>query len=205
MRNILLGVVAIIVIFVLYKGPSAVVGLLQMSRKALPPAAGQENILNRQPAKTGKKVLVAYFSWGGNTRAVARSIQGLVGGDLYEIIPAVAYPTGYKDTIVAAKRERESAEPIKLAGTLPELKDYDYILLGYPIWWNEEPPAIKAFLLQQPLNGKTIIPFATSGSSDIKNSVQSLRKLLPTVDIKDGLLANMSSKVEPWLRQNGML
>ena len=41
------------------------------------------------------KVLVAYFSHSGNTRAMARQIAEATGGDLFEIVPAAAYPAEY--------------------------------------------------------------------------------------------------------------
>ena len=36
---------------------------------------------------SGTKVLVAYFSHSGNTRAMARQIAEATGGDLFEIVP----------------------------------------------------------------------------------------------------------------------
>lgn len=49
------------------------------------------------------------------------------------------------------------------------------------------------------------LPFATSGGSGIEDSVADLRKTLPQANVKDGLLANISGKIEPWLKDNGML
>ena len=37
------------------------------------------------------KVLVAYFSFTSNTKAYAEKIAEMTGGDLYEIVPEVAY------------------------------------------------------------------------------------------------------------------
>ena len=42
---------------------------------------------------SGKKVLIAYFSWGGTTQRMAEQIQSIAGGDLFEIEPVKPYPT----------------------------------------------------------------------------------------------------------------
>jgi hypothetical protein len=79
------------------------------------------------------------------------------------------------------------------------------ILLGYPIWWYIEPMAVKTFVEAQDLSGKIILPFATSGGSGIEGSVADLRKTLPNARVKDGLLANSSGYIEPWLKENGLV
>ena len=42
--------------------------------------------VNAQTIKTGDKVLVAYYSRTGNTRAIADKIQKLLNADIFEII-----------------------------------------------------------------------------------------------------------------------
>jgi hypothetical protein len=88
---------------------------------------------------------------------------------------------------------------------LPDLKQYDVILLGYPIWWYIEPMPVKTFVEDQDLSGKVILPFATSGGSDIAASVEDLRKTLPGAQVKTGLLANMTGRIDDWLKENGLL
>ena len=78
---------------------------------------------------TGKKVLVAYFSWGGNTREVAKLIHSKTGGDLFEIKKETPYPKEYKPTTDVGKQEVEQDARPKLAGPLPDLKQYDVIVL----------------------------------------------------------------------------
>ena len=49
---------------------------------------------------------------------------------------------------------------------------YDTIYLGYPIWWGTNPKIILTLLDTYDFTNKTIIPFCTSGSSDISESVK---------------------------------
>ena len=177
-------------------------------KKETAPAAKQTETAKKAeaaPAPVKGKVLVAYFSWGGTTRKVAQTIQEKTGGDLYEIKTEKPYPTEYRPTTDIAKKEKADNTRPKLAGPLPDMKKYDVILLGYPIWWYIEPMAVKTFVEAQDLSGKTILPFATSGGSGIEGSVADLRKTLPNAQVKDGLLANSSGYIEPWLKENGLV
>jgi len=155
------------------------------------------------PAKG--KVLIAYFSWGGTTRQAARLMQEKTGGDLYEIKPETPYPADYQVTVEKAKKEKADNVRPKLAGPLPVMKNYDVILLGYPIWWYIEPMAVKTFVEAQDLSGKVILPFATSGGSGIEGSVTDLRKALPGAQVKDGLLVNRTGEIDGWLKENGIV
>ena len=74
------------------------------------------------------------------------------------------------------------------------LKDYDVIFLGYPIWWNLCPRPVNTFLEKYDFSGKTVIPFATSGGSSITNSVKQLKKLYPKITWGEGQLLNGSVK-----------
>jgi flavodoxin len=184
-------------------------GEKKAEKKEAAPVAKQTETVTKKaeaaPAPVNGKVLVAYFSWGGTTRKVAQTIQEKTGGDLYEIKTEKPYPTEYRPTTDIAKKEKADNARPKLAGPLPDMKKYDVILLGYPIWWYIEPMAVKTFVESQDLSGKTVLPFATSGGSGIEGSVADLRKTLPNAQVKDGLLANSSGYIEPWLKENGLI
>ncbi|MBQ9257088.1 MAG: hypothetical protein IJ181_08215, partial [Acidaminococcaceae bacterium] len=87
-----------------------------MTRTASPQTDRVENVLGQARGVTGKKVLVAYFSWGGNTRTVAKLIHEKTGGDLFEIKKETPYPKDYKPTVDIGKQEKEQDARPKLAG-----------------------------------------------------------------------------------------
>ncbi len=180
-----------------------IAGLLNMTRTRAASAAGT-NVLG-QTAKNGKKILTAYFSWGGNTRRVARAVHDLTGGDIFEIVPEKDYPDTYKEAGEAAKAEKESDARPAPVGPLPDTSGYDIVLLGFPIWWYVEPMIIDTFAQSVKLDGVTVLPFATSGGSAIKAAEERLRSLLPKAKVGEGLLANIESKIEPWLKAGGAL
>ena len=138
----------------------------------------------REPAAAeDPRVLVAYFSATGNTEHIAQYIQTILNADLYEIVPEEPYTDddlNYSDDNCRANREQNDpdARPA-ITGTLEHPEDYDAVFLGYPIWWGQAPKIIYTFLESYDFDDVTIVPFCTSGSSDIGSSAESLHALVP--------------------------
>lgn len=198
-------IVIVLLAAVAVKMSDSLAGLAKMSRSASENEGTLPDVTGKAAGVTGKKVLIAYFSWGGNTRDVAKLIHSKTGGDLFEIKKETPYPKEYKPTTDIGKQEKEQDARPKLAGRMPDLKQYEVIVLGYPIWWHIEPMPVKTFVEAQDLSGKVILPFATSGGGGIKASVEDLRKTLPNSQVKDGLLVNMASGIDGWLKENGLV
>ncbi|MDR0706178.1 MAG: hypothetical protein LBF88_14485, partial [Planctomycetaceae bacterium] len=99
-------------------------------------------------SSTGKsqKILIAYFSWSGNTKIAAQEIQKSVGGTLFEIKTAKAYPKDYQECIDVAKKEKEENARPKLSSKIKDINSYDVIFVGYPNWWGTIPMPISSFL-----------------------------------------------------------
>ena len=136
------------------------------------------------------KILVAYFSASGTTAKLAERLASAVGGDLHEIQPEKPYPEA--DLNWMDKKSRSSIEmndksyrpPI--ANKVENMEQYDTIFLAFPIWWYVAPTIVNTFLEQYDLNGKTIIPLATSGSSGMGGSNQELAPSCPGAVLKEG-------------------
>ena len=164
---------------------------------------------SEQPQKS--KILVAYFSCTGNTKAVAEKIAGLTGGDLYEIVPSDPYTSAdlnYNNSNCRANREmNDPAARPAIAGDKIDLSAYDTVIIGYPIWWGTMPRIINTFLDTYDLSGKTVLPFCTSGSSGISSSVSAIRSAEPGATVKDGLRASGTSdrNLESWLQSGGAI
>lgn len=140
------------------------------------------------------KTLVAFFSAGGTTKRVAKKLASAIGGDLYEIKPAVPY-TG-ADLNWQDKHSRSSVE-MNDPSSRPEpadknadISEYDRIFLGFPIWWYTAPSIIRSFLESYDFNGKTIILFATSGGSGLGKTAEELAPCCPGAKIVSGRLLN---------------
>lgn len=75
--------------------------------------------------------LVAYFSWSGNTEAVAQEIQNQTGADLFRIVPAEPYTDDYDELLDIAQEEQSSDARPAIAETV-DLSAYDTVYLGFP-------------------------------------------------------------------------
>ena len=125
------------------------------------------------------KKLVAFFSASGVTKAVAEDLADMTGADIYEIEPEVPYSKADLDWM--DENSRSSIE-MKDHGSRPAIKDtdanasaYDTIYLGFPIWWYIAPTIVNTFLEKHDLSGKTIILFATSGSSGFGKTAENIK------------------------------
>ena len=132
------------------------------------------------------ETLVAYFSATGNTESIAQHIQTILGTDLYEIVPEDPYTSedlNYSNDDCRANQEQNdpSARPA-IDGSVEHMEDYDVVFLGYPIWWGQAPKIIHTFLESYDLDGVTIVPFCTSGSSGIGSSATNLQSLAPNAN-----------------------
>ncbi len=140
------------------------------------------------PEETGG-VLVAYFSATGNTQGVAQVIAGHLGADTYEIVPETPYTDADLDynTDCRANREQDDADVRPaISGSVEGMENYDVVFLGYPIWWGEAPRIISTFLESYDFDGKTIVPFCTSGGSGMGASAKNLQSLTTGADWLDG-------------------
>lgn len=158
------------------------------------------------------KTLVAYFSASGVTAKLAANLAEAAGADLYEIKPAVPYTDADlnwqdKNSRSSVEMKDKSFRPA-IADTNVNVADYDTILLGFPIWWYVAPTIINTFLESYDFSGKTIILFATSGTSGLGNSAKELKNSVSdTAVIKDGkrFSANTSvNELKKWIDTLGI-
>lgn len=149
----------------------------------------------------GGNILIAYFSYTGNTEEAAQMIAEYTGGDLAEIQRAEEYG----DLQEEAEVEIQDGVQPEITISVDSIAEYDTIFVGYPIWWDEAPAMIATFLADNDFSGKTIIPFCTSSSDDIGNSLHIFSELCPDAEIAEGLTANDLNDIEPWIQSLGLM
>ena len=132
-----------------------------------------------QPTFAGKKVLVAYYSYSGNTQAVARQIAQATGGDLFAIETVQTYPERYNDLTAQAKREINAGFMPELKAQVPQMETYDVVFIGSPNWWGTYAPAVKTFLSQYDFGGKKLVPFFTHGGGGMQRCESDMKAQLP--------------------------
>lgn len=129
----------------------------------------------------GAKVLVAYFSCTGTTKALAEYVATSVEAELYEIVPAEPYTAedlNYSDDNSRSTREmNDPASRPAIIGSVENMEQYDIVFIGYPIWWGDAPRIVSTFMESYDFSDKTVVPFCTSGGSGIGSSGTNLEKL----------------------------
>ena len=162
-------------------------------------------------ASEGGKALIAFFSWGGNTRGIAREIQRQTGFDLFEIEPVPAYSDDYNTVLMEAQRDQHAQARPEIAGHVDDMDEYGTILLGYPNWWASIPMPIATFLEQYDFAGKRIVPFCSHGGGRFGQSLTAIAKLTPESNMGQGLSVHYSGgsalagDVAEWLAANHLI
>ncbi|MCM1054721.1 MAG: SUMF1/EgtB/PvdO family nonheme iron enzyme [Bacteroides sp.] len=158
----------------------------------------------------GGKILIAYFSWGGNTRGVAREIQRQTGADIFEIELVHPYSTNYNTVLDEAQRDQNRQARPEIANRVENFEQYDTVMIGYPNWWASIPMPIASFLEEYDFSGKTIIPFCSHGGGRFGQSLTAIAKLAPNSAMGEGLSIHYSGgsaladDVTNWLKINNI-
>ena len=147
------------------------------------------------------KILVAYFSATGTTKAVATELANAINADIYEIVPEVPYTNddlNWRDKSSRSSLEMkdDTSRPVIGSDKVEYMNQYDVIFLGGPIWWYKLSHIINSFLESYDMSGKKIVLFATSGGSGLGNSVEALEESAPGARIVDGAILKETMKSE---------
>lgn len=198
-RGLITGIIfvlAIILLFAAYnifRFPARFRSLTDESLDEEAVAALKEEIAQKE----NKRILVAYFSYSGTTQSVAEQLSSRIGADLFEIAPAEEYSSLY----LRSNREIRRGERPELSDAVENMEEYDIVFIGYPVWFHATPAPVNSFLESYDLTDKLIIPFCTSGGSDIDET-------MPTfLDSCDGLAVygekriSGSGQIDSWLEE----
>ena len=151
----------------------------------------------------GKKTAVIYFSHTGVTKSLVEKFPLEEGDKTIELIPSVPYPKSYFKTLARAKAEIEGNVSVDLENAKQNLKEYERILIGFPIWFWTCPKAVTSYLSENNLKGKTIYPFCTSGGIQITEAVDEIKRTVDGATVKKGKRFKRYSEedLEKWLDQ----
>lgn len=185
-----------------------------------------EQVMSNDKTSEGK-TLIAYFSLVdiipegadasshatpsiGNTEVAAMEIQTQVGGDLFAIHTVQSYPVSHSECSAIAEEEMRSDARPELSQHVENMDEYNTIYIGYPIWWYIEPMAVRTFLEEYDLSGKTIIPFCTTMGAGVEESVENITSLVPDATVLKGLTLRTGRKdfreeISAWLAELGII
>lgn len=156
-----------------------------------------------------KKILIAYYSWSGNTEKIALKLQKATGGDVFAIRPLEEYPSDYQRTVQQAKKEIAEGFVPEIAGDV-DLAPYDVVLLGTPNWWSTAAPPVSSFLRKKDFTGKTVAPFSTHGGGGMARTVSDMASLCKNAHVLEGLSIynagdrSTDGELAVWLKKAGI-
>lgn len=136
-------------------------------------------------AASRSKMLVVYFSWGGNTEYVAQLIGEALPASVLKVDPKDPYPHNYPETLLRVRAEKKT---IYEEGAYPPIKtkverlgDYGIIIICYPLWLGKVAMPMQSFLHSHgaELDGKVIVPICTSGKSAGRKTLSDVLRLCP--------------------------
>lgn len=157
------------------------------------------------PKNNDKKVLIAYFSWSGNTKAVAEEIHQQVGGDLVEIIPANPYSKVQREASARTREEQAAKARPPITTKITDFDKYDIIYLGYPNWCSSMPMPVATFIDTYNMSGKKVAPFFTHGGGGVQRCMVDLQERAKGANFTDYLLLpgssakNSQKEIKEWL------
>lgn len=154
------------------------------------------------------KTLVLYYSATGTTKAIAEKIAHQLDADLAEIHPAQPYTDAdlnwHDPQSRTSIEQHQHASRVEIKDDLPDISQYDNILIGHPIWWAIPPRFIATTIDHLDLNGKHLATFATSGGTNYDRSQSNVERTVKEngydLVLNQGAVLN-SSQVNAWLAQ----
>ena len=170
-----------------------------------PTEEAKESTPAKSDSESGKSIVI-YFSATGNTKSVAQHIAAVTGADTYEILAVQPYTDddlNWKDdNSRATKEQNDKTVRPEIGSEKLDLCAYDTIYLGYPIWWGQAPRIMDTFVESYDFTDKTVIPFCTSGSSDIGTTGDDLKANAGSGNWLQGkrfASGTSQSEVEEWI------
>lgn len=155
--------------------------------------------------------LVAYFSASGITKEVAQNIASVIEAELYEILPQEPYTRedlDWRDENSRTSLECKNKSSRPKIANFKDITPFDVIFVGFPIWWYSAPPIIYTFLESQSFSGKTLVPFCTSGGSDLSNAPRDMQKSALGATFKQGRLLRFGeskASIKKWIDTLGIM
>lgn len=189
-------VLIVVLLFAAYQWFRFPAALRSLSDEAL----GEEQVnelKEEMKAKEDKKVLVAYFSYSGTTKGVAEVLSSEIGADLFEIAPKEDYSSLY----LQFNMEIRGGKRPELSSSVENIEEYDIIFIGYPVWFHAVPAPVNSFLESYDLTGKLIIPFCTSGGSDIEETMPTFLDSCKGLAVYGQRRISGSSQIGSWLTE----
>lgn len=154
------------------------------------------------------KILIACYSYSGNTRRIAEEIRNQTGGTLCPIYPSQPYPASFERLLRKVREEISSGTRPPLLPVSESAEKYDIIFAGSPNWCGTIAPPLASWLYRNDLRGKVLIPFFSHCGGDRGNTEKDLKELCPEARLGESLYVlddgneRLQDVIRTWLGKN---
>ena len=154
------------------------------------------------------KAILVYYSFTGRTKEAADLLALQINCDMEEIKLADPYLGTDREIDERTQKQVEAKETPVICEFEKSLSQYDMILLGTPVWWLDVPPAVRSFLHQNDLSGKSVYAFVTNGGNT-GTVLNTLKAFIPELHEKQVLYLNfddshfnLGDALKSWISEN---
>lgn len=156
------------------------------------------------------KTLIVYYSYTGNTKKIANAIKNNLNCDILEVTPKIPFSNDYDEVVAEYQNNSIKDKSIEINDIEIDLKEYDKIIIGSPVWWYTICPVITSFLKEYDLSGKKIYPFATNAGW-LGKTFKDIETLCPNSEVEKGMnivfesytdnLVTSKQEIDKWIKE----
>lgn len=153
------------------------------------------------------KILIVCYSYSGKTRRIAEVIQKQTKGRFSQIYPRQPYLADFERLLKQVRKETTAGNFPALLPITETADRYDIIFAGSPNWCGTIAPPLAAWLRENDLTGKRILPFFSHCGGEDKGMAEAVRKLCPSAKVENSLYVlengsiNLQDTIQTWLKQ----
>lgn len=123
------------------------------------------------------KGIVVFYSLEGNCKLIGTTIAETLNFEVLDLKVKNPIPTkGPKKYLLGGKSAISKDSP-ELETTIPDLTDYELVIVGAPVWAATFAPAIRSFASSTKLKNKKIAFFSCSAGGSTKKCISDMKAL----------------------------
>jgi flavodoxin len=119
------------------------------------------------------KSLVVFYSLTDKTKLVSQVIAEALNAELVEIEETKLRKQGFLTYLTggfaAVTNKGTDINPMNV-----DLKQYETIFIGSPIWASRPTPAVNSFIYTSNFEGKSVVPFFTMGGNNSNKALENI-------------------------------
>jgi flavodoxin len=119
--------------------------------------------------------LVVYYSKTGNTKYVAEKIAEHLNAELSEIIDKKNRQGKLNFVKSGYESIREKLTEIEVS---KKIDDYDFVIVGSPVWAGKIAPAVRTFLVKNDFGEKKFAFFVTVGGNKPEKALSAMKEII---------------------------